>query len=249
VPRGKGKPSTSPSERAALLARERVLEVQRGVDLVRWLRERRGSLTLAQIQRTRRLLAEHAEELYRHANRLERGTAAPRFPRALSLAALARRVEQAGQADDPVTRSTSTRLADLAAALDGRPATPAAIRASAAPRFATRSSTLDDRQLHRTLRRSSHRGAAPAPRCTARMELWRRAGGAHRLAGSTSGHLGASGAAPETRLFVLARPAGRNQGTAKRERGSTNFLNGSAETSSQDAEKLQTKILARRRPS
>lgn len=129
--RRRRRPPLSPSERAALIARERVLEVRRAVDMVRRLRERRGTLTLAQIQRTRRLLADRAEELYRRADRVERGTAAPRLPRALSLAALARRVEQAGYRDDPVTNSTCTRLAELAAAIDGKPVTPATLRATA----------------------------------------------------------------------------------------------------------------------
>jgi hypothetical protein len=65
VSRRRRTPSPSPSERPALIARERVLEVRRAVDMVRRLRERRGILTLAQIQQTQRLLAERAEELYR----------------------------------------------------------------------------------------------------------------------------------------------------------------------------------------
>lgn len=98
--RRRRKSSPSPSERAAFLARERVLEVRRAVDMVRRLRERRGTLTLAQIQQTRRLLADRAEELCRRADRVERGTAAPRLPKALSLAALAGKVERAGYRDD-----------------------------------------------------------------------------------------------------------------------------------------------------
>jgi len=48
-----------------------------------------------------------------------------------------------------------------------------------------------------------------------------------------------------SQLFVLARPDGRNQGAPPtgRERGSTNFLDGKAETSSRDAEMSQTKNL------
>jgi hypothetical protein len=99
--------------------------------MVRRLRERRGTLTLAQIQRTRRLLAERAEELYRRADRVERGTAAPRLPKTLPLAVLARRVEQAGYRDDPVTSSTCARLAELAATLAGKTATPAMLRSAA----------------------------------------------------------------------------------------------------------------------
>ena len=87
-----------------------------------------GELTLAQIRHMSQLLADRAEELYRRADRVERGTAASRLPKALSVAALARRVARAGQADDPVTRSTCARLA---ATLDGRSASPKEIRAAA----------------------------------------------------------------------------------------------------------------------
>jgi hypothetical protein len=127
----KGKGATSPSERAALLARERVLSIRRAVDLVRRFRERRGTLTLAEIRWVHRLLADRAEELYRRADRVERGTAAPRLPKALSLAVLARRVEQAGEEDDSVVRSASARLIVLDGALDGKSATPAMIRSAA----------------------------------------------------------------------------------------------------------------------
>jgi len=54
------------------------------------LRKRRGSVTLAQIRRMSRLLADHADALYRRAGRVERGAVAARVPKALSLAALAR---------------------------------------------------------------------------------------------------------------------------------------------------------------
>jgi hypothetical protein len=85
VARAKG--SISLAERAARAARERSRNVWRMVNFYRLIRERRGILTLAQIQQTQRLLAERAEELYRRADRVERGTAAPRLPKALSLAA------------------------------------------------------------------------------------------------------------------------------------------------------------------
>lgn len=128
MPRGRGKSSTSPFERAALVARERVLAIRRGVHMFHLLRERRGVLTLAQIQRMKRLLLDHADALYRRADRVERGAVAPRMPQALSLATLNRRVGQVGQGDDPVTGATSTRLAELAATIDGRSVTPTAIR-------------------------------------------------------------------------------------------------------------------------
>jgi len=101
------------------------------VNAFRVLRARRGILTLAQIRRMRRLLADRADELYRRADRVERGDVAARLPRALSLVALARRVRQAGQADDPVTQTTTARLAEIAGTLEGRPASPAAIRRAA----------------------------------------------------------------------------------------------------------------------
>lgn len=120
----------SPAERAAL-ARERVLANRRAVHLFHLLRERRGVLTLAQIRRMSRLLADHADALYRRADRVERGAVVARVPKTLSLAALARRVGQVGQGDDPVTRSTVDRLVELAATIEGKAATPAAIRAMA----------------------------------------------------------------------------------------------------------------------
>jgi len=129
VPKGKGR--ISPSERAALVARERVLATRRGVHLFRLLRERRGVLTLAQIQRMSRLLTDRADALYRRADRVERGAVAARLTKDLSLVALTRRVGQVGQGDDPVTRSTVDRLVEIAATLEGKATTPAAIRTAA----------------------------------------------------------------------------------------------------------------------
>ncbi len=159
--KSKSRVPTSPSERAALLARERVLDVRRTVDGYRLFRERRGILTLAQIQRTRRLLTERAEELYRRADRVERGTAAPKMPKALSLAALAARIARVGQAGDPVTSSTCARLAELAATLDGRPATPAAIRRAAIALLDLADAAEDARYLPRWRRPPRHRGRHP----------------------------------------------------------------------------------------
>jgi len=68
----------SPAERAALVARERVLATRRAVHLFHLLRERRGVLALAQIRRMSRLLADHADALYRRADRVERGAVAAR---------------------------------------------------------------------------------------------------------------------------------------------------------------------------
>jgi hypothetical protein len=71
VARAKG--SISLAERAALSARERSRDVWRMVNFHRPLRERRGILTLAQIRAMSRLLADHADAIYRRADRAERG--------------------------------------------------------------------------------------------------------------------------------------------------------------------------------
>ena len=102
--------------------------MRRAVNAFRLLRERRGILTVAQIRRMSRLLAARAEELYRRADRVERGDVTGRFPRALSLVALARHVGQAGQVDDPVTQTTTARLAEVAGALEGRVVSPGMLR-------------------------------------------------------------------------------------------------------------------------
>ena len=138
-----------------------MLEVRRAVDMVRRLRERRGILTLAQIQRTRQLLAERAEELYRRADCVERGTAAPRLPKALSLAVLARRIEQAGYRDDPVTHSTCTRLAELATTLDGKTITRATLRSAAIDLLDLADAAEEARYLPRWRPPPRHRGRHP----------------------------------------------------------------------------------------
>jgi hypothetical protein len=120
--------SISPSERAALIDRERLLGMRRMVHAFRLLRQRRGILTLAQIRRMSRLLTTRAGELYRRADRVERGDVTGRFPLALSLVTLARRVAQAGQVDDPVTQTTTARLAEIAEAFEGRVVSPAMTR-------------------------------------------------------------------------------------------------------------------------
>jgi hypothetical protein len=76
-----------------------------------------------------RLLADHADAIYRRADRAERGEVAARLTREHSLAALAARVRRVGQEDAPMTRSTRARLAALGAAEP--PATVRAIRALA----------------------------------------------------------------------------------------------------------------------
>lgn len=129
--------------------------------MVRRLRERRGTLTLAQILRTRRLLADRAEELYRRADHVERGTAAPRMLKGLSLAALARRVERAGYRDDPVTSSTCTRLVELAATIDGKSVTPAMLRSAAIELLDLADAAEGARYLPRLRLPPRHRGRHP----------------------------------------------------------------------------------------
>ena len=85
------------------------------VNAYRLFRERRGILTLLQLQALHRLLVDHADAIYRRADRAERGEVASRLTKEHSLAALATRVRRIGQTDDPVTRATCARLAELAA--------------------------------------------------------------------------------------------------------------------------------------
>jgi len=156
VARAKG--SISPAERAALVARERVLAARRGVYLFRLLRERRGLLTLTQIRRMSRLLGDHADALYRRADRVERGAVAPRVPKTLALAALARRVGQVGHGDDPVTISVSARLVEIAATIEGRATTPAAIRTAAIEVLRLAETVAGARDLPRWLPSARPRG-------------------------------------------------------------------------------------------
>jgi hypothetical protein len=101
------------------------------------------------------------DALYRRADRVERGTAVPRLPRALSLAALARRVAQAGQEDDPVVRSASARLVVLAGQLDGRSATPATIRSAAVELLDLADDVAGARDFPRWRPPARHRGRHP----------------------------------------------------------------------------------------
>lgn len=126
-----------------------MLATSRAVHMFRLLRERRGILTLAQIRRMSRLLTAHADALYRRADRVERGAVAARVPKALSLVALARRVGQVGQGDDPVTRATSERLTELAATIEGRTPTPRRIRAVAIEVVRLAEVVIDARYLPR----------------------------------------------------------------------------------------------------
>lgn len=80
----------------------------------RELRARWGFLTLAQLRQLSGLLAARADLLYRRADRVERGAAAPRLPKRDDLRQLAGRAARVGRADDPVTRDVLARLAELA---------------------------------------------------------------------------------------------------------------------------------------
>ena len=125
------------------------------------LRERRGVLTLAQIRRMSRLLADQADALYRRADRVERGAVVARVPKTLALAALARRVAQVGQGDDPVTRSTIDRLIEIAATIEGRTTTPAAIRTAAIEVLRLAEDVAGARDLPHWRPPPGHRGRHP----------------------------------------------------------------------------------------
>lgn len=100
--------------------------------MVSWfqgLQERWGRLTLAQIRRVSRLLADHADLIYRLADRVERGAARPRLPKRLGVRQLAARVARAGREDDPVTWRVLAKRAELAEASERTPrTTPRALR-------------------------------------------------------------------------------------------------------------------------
>ena len=102
MPKGKGR--ISPSERAARTAHERSRDVWRMVNFHRLIRKRRGILTLAQIRAMSRLLADHADAIYRRADRAERGDVAPRLTREHSLAALATTPASTAHRDRTLTR-------------------------------------------------------------------------------------------------------------------------------------------------
>jgi hypothetical protein len=98
------------------------------VESFQMLQERWGRLTLAQIRQLSGLLADHADAIYRLADRVERGAAAPRLPKKLGLRSLAARVARAGREDDPVTRAVLARLAELSEASETPRTTPGRLR-------------------------------------------------------------------------------------------------------------------------
>lgn len=116
--------------RAEIAARQiREQGLRAAVSWFRALQERWGHLTLAQIRQLRRLLGDHADVIYRLADRVERGEARPRLPKKHGVRVLAGRVARAGREDDPVTRDVLVRLGELAEASERWPrATPRALR-------------------------------------------------------------------------------------------------------------------------
>ena len=114
--------------RAAAVARVRKHNLRWLVESFQMLRERWGRLTLAEIRLVSRLLADHADAIYRFADRVERGAAAPRLPKKHGLRPLAARVARAGREDDPVTRTILARLAKLAEASETPRTTPGRLR-------------------------------------------------------------------------------------------------------------------------
>jgi hypothetical protein len=114
--------------RAAAIARVREHNLRWVVESFQMLQERWGRLTLAEIRRVSGLLADHADAIYRLADRVERGAAALRLPKKHGLRPLATRVARAGREDDPVTRAVLARLAELAEASEQPRTTPGRLR-------------------------------------------------------------------------------------------------------------------------
>jgi hypothetical protein len=66
--------------------------------------------------------------IYRLADRVERGAAAPRLPKKHGVRPLAARVMRVGREDDPVTRTVLDKLAELAGASETPRTTPGRLR-------------------------------------------------------------------------------------------------------------------------
>jgi len=125
------------------------------------LQERWGCLTLAQIRELSRLLADRADLLYRLADRVERGAAAPRLPKKHGLRQLVARVARVGRADDPVTRSVLAKLAELTGASEQPRTTPRALRGLAIEVLALSEDVATARVLPRDQPRPLIRGRRP----------------------------------------------------------------------------------------
>ena len=125
------------------------------------LQERWGRLTLAQIRDLSRLLADRADLLYRLADRVERGAAAPRLPKKHGLRQLAARVTRLGRADDPVTRAVLAKLGELTGASEQPRTTPRALRGLAIEVLALSEDVATARVLPRDQPRPLIRGRRP----------------------------------------------------------------------------------------
>jgi len=149
----------SASDRYALIARERELDLRRVINVFRLLRERWGKLTATQIRRMSRLLDGGADALYRHADRVERGAAAPRVPRKHAIPVLAAGVARAGYNDDTVTQAVLVDLAALTEAIAKQPsATPWVLRHAAQELVRLSEVVANARSLPRRVAPRSPRG-------------------------------------------------------------------------------------------
>jgi len=124
----KARRAAAAQARAAAVARVREHNLRWLVESFQMLQERWGRLTLAEIRRLSGLLADHADAIYRLADRVERGAAAPRLPKKHGLGPLAARAARVGREDDPVTRDVLARLAELAEASETPRTTPGRLR-------------------------------------------------------------------------------------------------------------------------
>jgi len=75
-----------------------------------------------------RMLADHADVIYRLADRVERGVAAPRLPKKHGVGPLVARVARVGREEDPVMRAVLARLAELTEASEQPRTTPGRLR-------------------------------------------------------------------------------------------------------------------------
>jgi hypothetical protein len=125
------------------------------------LQEHWGRLTLTQIRQLSRLLADRADLLYRLADRVERGAAAPRLPKKHGVRQLAARVARLGRADDPVTRGVLAKLTELTGASEQPRSTPRTLRGLAIEILALSEDVASARVLPRDQPRSPSRGRPP----------------------------------------------------------------------------------------
>jgi hypothetical protein len=148
-----------PSECDALVARERELDLRRVINMFQLLRQRWGKLTAMQIRRMSRLLDGGADALYRHADRVERGDAAPRILKKHAVSVLAAGVARVGYNDDPVTQAVLADLAELTEDIAKQPsATPRVLRHAAQDLVRLSKVVANARSLPRRVAPRSPRG-------------------------------------------------------------------------------------------